>query len=109
MIGFVISSLKAQKPYVPSSFRMMATVFCSIWAKALASLRIRSRSLPNFLCSHAQLISVGVIAAIGKELPNVGKYVGIVEISYGCGSELQQLISIFAHDVRAVSIGGAVN
>lgn len=30
MIGFVILSLRAQKPYVPSLFWTMATVFCSI-------------------------------------------------------------------------------
>lgn len=107
MIGFVILSLRTQNPYVPSLCWTMATVFCSIWANALASRRIRSRSLPIFLCSHAQLISVGDISTIGKETPDVWDYVLGVEVDYGRGTELKQLIAILAHDVRAVSIGVA--
>lgn len=109
MIGFVILSLRAQNPYVPSLFRTMATVFSSIWANALASRRILSRSLPIFLCSHAQLISVGDISAIGKESPNAGIDVLIIEIPYGRRAKLQELISILAHDVRAVSVRGTIN
>lgn len=89
MIGFVILSLRAQNPYVPSLFWTMATVFSSICANALASFLIRSMSLPNFLCSHAQLISIGGISTVSEESPNVWDYILVVEISYGRWAELK--------------------
>lgn len=103
MIEFGVASFATQNPYVPSGFLTSATVVCSIIAKALASPLILSRSPPNFLCSHAQLILIGGISTIGKKLPDVGDDIVIIEISYGGWPKLKYLITIFIYDVRPIA------
>lgn len=103
MIGWVIGSLKARNPYVPSSFLTIATVVCSNRAKDLASPLILSRSPLNFLCSHAQLISIRSVPTIGEELPDVGNDEVIIEIFYGRGTKSKYLLPIFANDIRGIS------